>query len=35
VQIEHWAEDRAANNEKRRTNADMKNNFFMKQIYDD
>jgi len=35
VQIEHWAEDREASNEKRRTNNGMKNSFFMKQIYED
>jgi len=34
VQMEHWAVDRIGNNEKRITN-DVKNNFFMKQIYGD
>jgi len=33
VQIEHCAEDRIANTESRRTSS-MKNNFFMKQIYE-
>src|SRR5438477_10831818 len=33
VQIEHWADERIVHNKQRIMNRNMKNNFFMKQIY--